>query len=691
MESSFHGYLTRKEADNKLLPDPGNPGKEGTFLVRHSETSPGDFVISVLVHVKGPEVIHYQIRRHGKSKDDSLFSLAEKKSVVIQGLDELIRYYRFQPNNGLQHPLSTPLEGTVSPPPEVLLHGTENLLHRAAANGELTIVSELLKSGYRNVSAKNHDGQTATHLAAFYGFDRVIQELHKYNAPVNVADSSGYSPLHFACQANQPNCVKVLLEEAGADPTFRNQLTGWVPLHEAAWKGYTKCCQILIAFGSPALPRTPKNETPGDIARANSHIALATILDSNAPKKFKTSLSNWYHPDIDRQEAIRRLNEFNHGVVELFLFGIVKKAKTFVLTLAYEQKFHNFEIYKKGIYYFLKEGPYLISLEHVVDHYTKFSDGLPTQLCISVSPPDVPMEKKIKFVYQFASYSTSERSNSSGVHSRNKVIGGGEFGLVYQGVYQSEEGTRYTVAIKVLNEMGERQTKDFLREANVMMSLDHPCVVQLIGISCGPPILMVLELVPLGSLLEYLIDQKKYIQSSFEIALWAGQIASGMVYLASKKFVHRDLAARNILLASKFQAKISDFGLSRSFMEDKDYYKASEGGRWPLKWYAPECVNYGTFSSASDVWSYGILLWEIYSFGSTPYENMNGSQTIQFVENGKRLSCPEGTSPEVYAIMNQCWKYKASERPTFDELWQYFSKCSDYINIKELALPSEEE
>ncbi len=93
-----------------------------------------------------------------------------------------------------------------------------------------------------------------------------------------------------------------------------------------------------------------------------------------------------------------------------------------------------------------------------------------------------------------------------------------------------------------------------------------------------------------------------------------------MMYLQSKQLVHRDLAARNILLSSKFQAKISDFGLSRNMHEQKDYYRATKGGRWPIKWYAPECVNFGTFSSQSDVWSFGVLIWEMYSFGKQPFE-----------------------------------------------------------------------
>ncbi len=108
--------------------------------------------------------------------------------------------------------------------------------------------------------------------------------------------------------------------------------------------------------------------------------------------------------------------------------------------------------------------------------------------------------------------------------------------------------------------------------------------------------MMVLELVPLGSLLCYLQDYPQSVRPNQEIPLWAAQIACGMSYLETQRFIHRDLAARNILLASKFQAKISDFGLSRHVAE-KEYYRASRGGRWPIKWYAPECVNYGTFSS----------------------------------------------------------------------------------------------
>jgi tyrosine-protein kinase len=148
------------------------------------------------------------------------------------------------------------------------------------------------------------------------------------------------------------------------------------------------------------------------------------------------------------------------------------------------------------------------------------------------------------------------------------------------------------------------------------------------------------------------------------------QIATGMTYLESHRLVHRDLAARNILVSTPSTIKITDFGLSRVFGGDKEYYVAANLGKWPIKWYAPESINFRKFSHKSDVWSYGITLWEIFMLGRKPYGKMAPQEVLGFIESGKRLLKPALCPQDVYEMMENCWRQEPDERPSFIELRQ---------------------
>lgn len=262
-------------------------------------------------------------------------------------------------------------------------------------------------------------------------------------------------------------------------------------------------------------------------------------------------------------------------------------------------------------------------------------------------------------------------------------LGQGEFGSVLKGVWRDPKGNKVPVALKTLHpEKIAHGEQEFLREARIMSGLDHPCIVRLIGVCLGPPLILVQELVQMGALLDLLIDHQSEI-SQRDLKLWAAQIAWGMMYLEKKRFVHRDLATRNILMSTKQQVKISDFGLSRAVGSGSDYYKASQGGRWPVKWYAPESINFGTFSHQSDVWSYGVTLWEMYSFGQLPYGEMSGGEVIRMLEeDNKRLERPEACPEHTYSLMLQCWDLKPEKRPTFAELHNVFSTNPFYADVK---------
>ncbi|XP_035896870.1 tyrosine-protein kinase Shark isoform X1 [Anopheles stephensi] len=1131
----FHGKISREDAEDILRRE----GSEGVFLVRESSSSDGDYVLSVLF--KG-EVIHYAIRRHG---DDAFFSIQDH--TPIHGLDSLIEH--FQKDKGSLVTRLQVICRSDPPPHDVRSHGTTNLLHRATKESNYTVVSELLKCGYRNIDSKNQDGQTAVHLACLHADDKILLKLIERGANINSRDAKGNTPLHYACaRRNGLEMVRMLIK-ASANLQARNSETGWVPLHEAADNGNVDAIQELLRHRVPHRPRTNFGEMPSDLARHRGHYQVVEFLNAYEPPRPQTHRDLWYHGTLERTTAVDYLKDFaakllpnlahrkqqesdnnkeNNECLDgleqstsgTYLVRYSATQNVDVITMLYDNEPKHFIIQRQQEWLYIDEGPYMNSLEHLIEHYTRFSDGLPINLRFPVTPgpkPPIPAWSTIPkskprmhraatsdaagttsvFLYAAGSPAAHHSTNGStiaagltsmfrkssensttttttlpakGLPTRNlsvpndamlqmnrvglfdrspercapetphrpgsaaspntdepkakpnttnasptfkktlidgmkslrkskqklkpssagdapgcatmdanssispvgssieptvspskllqqlkfssdfnlvascaatddiykiptnncaivdidigeppvvaapvictpvldkdqgsisdetppaippklsspaldsvnnndeptaldyftqsddplrsdtlpedesediyfveapipppparasseaacaanilnnngvvppedgmpaavssqpvrsamptnyimtknvpifssvsveecqsptsptcggqmrvsklferldsnqssfsrasvlsgesvffsmfqqqqsnagsqaagpnyfipqecihaeTVLGRGEFGFVYQGFLEPwplegghPEGSvasklagsfapamgRVPVAIKkVMDSQERRERTDFLREASVMIRLRHNCIVRLIGICKGPPLIMVQELIPLGSMLVYITKNKNTINPHHEMMIWAAQIASGMQYLEEKHFVHRDLAARNILLANKYQAKISDFGLSRAIGAGQEYYRASQGGKWPIKWYAPESFNYGTFSHASDVWSFGVTLWEMFSYGAPPYHDLKGADVIKLIEEDQRLSQPEACPDKVFEVMRNCWQYNPKLRPTFRFLHRFFSDDIEYQNLQELV------
>uniref|UniRef100_A0A8C5DDC0 receptor protein-tyrosine kinase n=1 Tax=Gouania willdenowi TaxID=441366 RepID=A0A8C5DDC0_GOUWI len=273
-------------------------------------------------------------------------------------------------------------------------------------------------------------------------------------------------------------------------------------------------------------------------------------------------------------------------------------------------------------------------------------------------------------------------------------IGEGAFGRVFQarapGLLPAETFTM--VAVKMLKEEASADMQnDFQREAALMAEFDHPNIVRLLGVcAVGKPMCLMFEYMAHGDLNEFLrrrsptqsvctISRASMSSPSFSSELEAGylscdeqlsiskQIAAGMAYLSERKFVHRDLATRNCLVGEEMVVKIADFGLSRNIYS-ADYYKANENDAIPIRWMPPESIFYNRYTTESDVWAYGVVLWEIFSHGMQPYYGMGHEEVIYYVRDGHILSSPENCPLELYNLMRLCWSTHPTDRPSFSSI-----------------------
>lgn len=261
--------------------------------------------------------------------------------------------------------------------------------------------------------------------------------------------------------------------------------------------------------------------------------------------------------------------------------------------------------------------------------------------------------------------------------SMGQTLGTGFYGEVQKAILTQYGGTvKQPVAVKRIKN-SDADLKDLLREINIMKSLRHKNIVEIKGLVEEPETMIVMEYLELGNLLAYL-QMYRFKLGINRLLKFSSDIAEGMHYLEHKKIVHRDLASRNVLVASTTHVKISDFGLAQ-FTEDQ-YYKFRTQRELPIRWYSPESIAFGRFSHKSDVWSYGVTLWEIFSYGGNPIiPNVSDIDLPKALEMGQRLSKPDRCPSEVYVLMRSCWEKKSHERPNFNEIYQQIELLKQWI------------
>ncbi|XP_030004981.1 tyrosine-protein kinase ABL1 isoform X3 [Sphaeramia orbicularis] len=391
---------------------------------------------------------------------------------------------------------------------------------------------------------------------------------------------------------------------------------------------------------------------------------------------------SWYHGPVSRNAAEYLLSS---GINGSFL---VRESESSPgqrsISLRYEGRVYHYRINtaSDGKLYVSSESRFN-TLAELVHHHSTVADGLITTL-------HYPAPKRNKpTIYGVSPNYDKWEIERTDITMKHK-LGGGQYGEVYEGVWKKYN---LTVAVKTLKE-DTMEVEEFLKEAAVMKEIKHPNLVQLLDTAnificltgkrvCTrePPFYIITEFMTHGNLLDYLRECNREEVNAVVLLHMATQISSAMEYLEKKNFIHRDLAARNCLVGENHLVKVADFGLSR--LMTGDTYTAHAGAKFPIKWTAPESLAYNKFSIKSDVWAFGVLLWEIATYGMSPYPGIDLSQVYELLEKDYRMDRPEGCPEKVYELMRHCWRWNPSERPSFAETHQAFETMFQESSISD--------
>ena len=367
----------------------------------------------------------------------------------------------------------------------------------------------------------------------------------------------------------------------------------------------------------------------------------------------------WFLGKIKRVDAEKQLMmNFNQ-------FGsfLVRDSETtpgdFSLSIRDNERVRHYRIRRmdNGGFFVTRRATFL-NIQELIAYYQQQADGLCCQLLYPCLLTEKPQTAGL-----------SKQANEEWEIDRQQIrlirkLGAGQFGEVWEGLWNNST----SVAVKTLKP-GTMSPSEFLQEAALMKSLRHPKLIQLYAVCTREePIYIVTELMKHGSLLEYLRGDGRSLKLP-QLVDMSAQVATGMAYLETQNYIHRDLAARNILVSEHLICKVADFGLARVI--DEDIYEAHTGAKFPIKWTAPEAAMYNRFTIKSDVWSFGIVLYEIVTYGRFPYPGMTNAEVLERIQTGYRMGCPPNCPKQLHDIMLDCWREESANRPTFETLqWQ---------------------